>query len=511
MTASAQSASAPPLPSPAELWRVLRTPAPALIAGIALLGVVFGREAASAYQVWMDSTAYSHCFFVLPIALYLAWERRGHIVATPIVALPMASALVAPLGLAWLAAERLGIMEGRQLVAISILEVLFLAVLGWRMAFTLAAPLLYLYFLVPFGAFLTPILQHWTAAFSIFGLEFLEIPFYADQYLIEIPEGHFYVAEACAGLRFLIASIAFGALYACLMYRTAGRRIAFIVASIVIPIVANWFRALGIVVLGHILGSAQAAAADHILYGWLFFSIVTLLLIVAGLPFRQDPEPAPIAATTPPPAGKMLPAMVVAVALASIGPGISLGLDRAALMQLDQPRFAWTIPLGCTASQPEAAAQGVERVNFICPQAPLIATAQVFPDRVNPAAVGAARRLVSGEADADDVTNGTLEIPGTNQAPWRLTIAGSPTGTTASASILMVDGAPARGGFAGRFAMARNSIFGSPHKPLLLSVSMRLPRPQITGEEERLIKLFLGTFLAVQSNLETEARRLAGG
>ena len=58
-----------------------------------------------------------------------------------------------------------------------------------------------------------------------------------DGYTIEIPEGTFYVAEACAGLRFLIASIAFGCLYALLMYRSPVRRTAFIVISIVVPII----------------------------------------------------------------------------------------------------------------------------------------------------------------------------------------------------------------------------------------------------------------------------------
>ena len=46
-------------------------------------------------------------------------------------------------------------------------------------------------------------------------------------------------------------------LYACLMYRSTGRRVGFVIASILVPIIANGFRALGIVLLGHVLGSAQ--------------------------------------------------------------------------------------------------------------------------------------------------------------------------------------------------------------------------------------------------------------
>ena len=123
---------------------------------------------------------------------------------------PIAALLVLPLGVAWLAAERLGIMEGRQLVAISTVQVLFLAMLGRRLWLAMLGPLLYLYFLVPFGDFLTPKLQDVTTWFIRYGVDILGIPAYIDGYIIEIPEGTFFVAEACAGLRFLIASIASG-------------------------------------------------------------------------------------------------------------------------------------------------------------------------------------------------------------------------------------------------------------------------------------------------------------
>ena len=159
------------------------------------------------------------------------------------------------------------------------------------MWWALAGPLLYLYFLVPFGEFLTPALQDVTTFFIRHGLEALGVPAYIDGYVIEIPQGTFFVAEACAGLRFLIASIAFGCLYALMMYRSPVRRGVFILVSIIVPVIANGFRGIGIVYLGYLLGSAQAAAADHVIYGWVFFSAVILLLIALGLPFRQDEIP----------------------------------------------------------------------------------------------------------------------------------------------------------------------------------------------------------------------------
>jgi exosortase A len=275
----------------ADAWQLHRAPALTIGLGLVVLGALFHAEVAAAVSVWIDSTAYNHCFLVIPIVLYLLWDRRRALRDIPAEPVPMLALAGIPLAVAWLLAERLGIMEGRQLVAMSLAELLFAAVLGRRLWWAAAGPLLYLYFLVPVGEFLTPKLQDVTTWFVGAGLGLLHIPAYIDGYTIEIPEGTFFVAEACAGLRFLIASVAFGCLYALLMYRSPWRRGMFITVSVVVPVIANGFRALGIVVLGHVLGSAEAAATDHVLYGWLFFSLVILVLAAAGLPFREDTTP----------------------------------------------------------------------------------------------------------------------------------------------------------------------------------------------------------------------------
>ena len=498
-----------PLPGLQDAWRALRSPILVLAVGLAILGYAFAAEATAAYRVWMDSTAYSYCLFVLPIALYLAWERRGEILAEPVMPLRWVALAALPVGAAWLVAERLGIMEGRQLMAITQVELLFLAVLGWRLAFAMSAPLLYLYFLVPFGAFITPVLQHWTSIFTEFGLNVLEIPHETDGYMIDIPGGRFFIAEACAGLRFLIASIAFGVLYACLMYRSPWRRAAFILASIVVPIVANWFRALGIVVLGYILSSAEAAAADHIIYGWVFFSAVTLLLIVLGLPFRQDgvvATPAPSTAPVPPPS-RLLPVALLAVAVSIIGPVTARLFDQAGRPLAEAPRFAWITPPGCVAGVAEPGPEpGSEVIRFACPQGPIVATVNVFSQRSTWSTIGVARARLTNEPRAEDVTGGTIDVG----QGWSYVLAsGTPEGSYMTATALWTGGNPARGGLGGRILLARQSIFGGGPASVLLSVGVRVPRAAIRPDEERIIRQMLTNFLQVQYTLNHEVSRLS--
>ena len=51
--------------------------------GLAVLCTAFVPEIASAVSVWNSSTAYGHCWLVLPIAAFLLWERRASLAIAP--------------------------------------------------------------------------------------------------------------------------------------------------------------------------------------------------------------------------------------------------------------------------------------------------------------------------------------------------------------------------------------------------------------------------------------------
>ena len=186
-------------------------------------------------------------------------------------------------------------LEAEQLLVVALFEVILLTILGWRLFRALLAPLLFLFFLVPFGAFLVPSLQRFTAAFATKGLSLVGIPVFADGLVIEIPEGTFEIVEACAGLRFLIASVVFGCFFATVVYRSKWRRLLFVFLSILVPILANGMRAFGLILVAHFQGSATAMEADHVIYGWAFFTLVTLLLMGIGFmladPLDESTEP----------------------------------------------------------------------------------------------------------------------------------------------------------------------------------------------------------------------------
>jgi exosortase A len=309
--------SIPALESEVSQQRLWHVTIGLLAIGALAFGIAFHVEVARAVAVWDESTAYNHCYLILPISAYLVWERRKALAASSPHADPRLLLAMIPVGLVWLFAAEAQIMEGRELAAMTLFQIFIAAVLGFQVWRISAFAILYLYFLVPSGAFLTAPMQNFAAHFAVRGVELLGIPVYSNRLDIEVPGARFTVAEACAGLRFLIASVALGTLYGYTMYRSWKRRAAFIVVSIVVPIVANGLRVMGIVVYGYILGNAEAAIADHLIYGWVFFSLVSVILILLGLPFRQD-VPVFVIPATEPGNRRGQPARMLAVAGASV-------------------------------------------------------------------------------------------------------------------------------------------------------------------------------------------------
>lgn len=268
-----------------EIRRAWIFAAAALTVFTLVLVAVFWHAVAAAVTVWYESRTFNHCFLIIPISAYLIWERREVFSTVPPRPL-LPALLLAPLfGLAYIVAYAAGIFAAQQLAFMGLLQTAFLVVLGRQAWRSLAMPLVYLVFLVPLGDHFVPALQSFTASFSVAALRLAGVPVFSDGLLISIPGGDFYVAEACAGMRFIIATMAFAVLFCDFVYRSWYRRAIFIAIALVAPVVANGFRAFGIVYLAYQTENAVAVSVDHVLYGWIFFSMVTGLLVVIGLSF----------------------------------------------------------------------------------------------------------------------------------------------------------------------------------------------------------------------------------
>jgi exosortase len=133
------------------------------------------------------------------------------------------------LGFSWLLADLAEVQVVRQYAFVLMIPFTVWAVLGTRVARAITFPLVFLIFAVPFGEFLLPPLMQFTADFTVTALQLTGIPVYREGLYFTIPTGSWSVVEACSGLRYLIASITLGSLYAYLTYRSWKYRVAFVI------------------------------------------------------------------------------------------------------------------------------------------------------------------------------------------------------------------------------------------------------------------------------------------
>jgi exosortase A len=284
-------------PAPASLSSPWRASGLALAVVLLLLGLLYADTVTTMVGIWSRSETFAHAWLVLPITLWLVWRQRdalAQMVPRPQPWLLLGLIVAAS---AWLLADLVQVNSASQLAWMTMVVLAVPAVLGLQVALAILFPLLFLFFAVPVGEFMLPMMMDWTADFTVAALRLSGIPVYREGLQFVIPSGNWSVVEACSGVRYLIASFMVGTLFAYLNYRSWQRRLVFILVSIAVPIVANWLRAYMIVMLGHLSGNTIAVGADHLIYGWVFFGFVIMIMFAIGARWSEpDAEVAPLSA-----------------------------------------------------------------------------------------------------------------------------------------------------------------------------------------------------------------------
>jgi exosortase A len=320
----------------------------ALSLSLAALGVFYFDTFRSIVAIWSRSDTYVHGYFVVPITLYLIWIQRDELLrVTPRID-ARALVLIALSGAGWLAARLGGVLVAEQYFAVAIIPLMVWAITGSSLGRRILFPLLYLLLLVPVGEALIPHLIDYTAAFAVAALRATGIPVHQQANLLTLPNSQWSVVEACSGLRYLIACITIGLVFAYLTYRSWARRAAFVALSIAVPIVANWVRAYLIILIGYLSSMRLAVGVDHLIYGWIFYAAVMLLLLWVGSKFSDEktaekrpapPEPSGLAPT---PFSRTLLMACGAVFVAALWPAWASYAD--AVSSTDVPSVIFRFP-----------------------------------------------------------------------------------------------------------------------------------------------------------------------
>ena len=265
----------------------------ALLAALALAGWFYFDSLAGIARMWDTDASYSHGLLIPPIVLWLLWRNRAEILAVDWWPSWWGAAACVAAVSAWIVASGVGVQVVEQLAVVALVPALVLGVLGARALRTVGFPMLLLFFAVPFGKGLMPWLMKITADLSVKALVLTGIPVYRSGMVLSIPEGDFEVARACSGLNYLTVGVVLGVLYAFLAYRSWAKRLAFIAASVVIPILANSLRVYLTVAVAHASDMRWGTGLDHVIGGRVLFILILLLMFWIGQRWADRPLEGP--------------------------------------------------------------------------------------------------------------------------------------------------------------------------------------------------------------------------
>lgn len=273
--------------SPATAVPMLQSRRTATYVTLILIAAAFAAYYPILYAMvrhWRVDPDYSHGFLIVPLALYFAYERKYDLQAAPVEGSWWG---VVPLlvGLALLTFGQLGsLLTPLRAGFVFTLMGLVLLLLGRSVFRILSFPLAFLLLMIPLPASLVNVvafpLQLIAAGWAVEALHLLSIPVLLEGNIIHLASGDLFVAEACSGLRSLMALLTLGVVFA--HFFRPGHRIqqgVLVLSTIPIAIFVNAFRVALTGLLAHHAGLDAAGGFIHEFQGLITFSIAFVMLL----------------------------------------------------------------------------------------------------------------------------------------------------------------------------------------------------------------------------------------
>ena len=259
-----------------------KTIATALLFLIACFAFLYRQVIVDLVHDWSRDDNYSHGFLIVPVALYLAWERRIRFASTE--RRPSTFGLILVLGSVLLLL--VGVLGAEFFTTrISMLGIIagsLVFLFGWEHLRIMLFPVAFLLLMIPiptiiFNQVAFP-LQLLASRFAEGTLATCQVPVFREGNVINLANTSIEVAEACSGIRSLIALLTLGIVYGYFMEARLWVRIVLALATIPVAIAANALRVAGTGLAAHFYGSSAAQGFFHSFSGWLLFLVAFTML-----------------------------------------------------------------------------------------------------------------------------------------------------------------------------------------------------------------------------------------
>ena len=249
-------------------------------------------------HAWSSSEEYSHGFFIIPICIYIIWQKKDRLSQIPPIPSRWGLLVVIFSLLLYLFAYFAEISTVTSFSMVPAACGILLYLYGFEITRLLLFPLFLLLFMIPVPAqvfsTLTVPLQLVVSASSTFLASLLDIPIYREGNVLHLPEKTLAVVHACSGLRSLISIITLSVVYGYFTLNSNLLRCVLVFSGIPAAILVNILRVLIMVLSFYYFNYDLTTGSVHTVFGvFIFFLAILFIVFIKGIISRWGRSPIP--------------------------------------------------------------------------------------------------------------------------------------------------------------------------------------------------------------------------
>lgn len=231
---------------------------------------------------WYHSEDYSHAFLIVPVCLYLVWDKRKELSLLPTKASWLGLVIVICASAVYLFAYAAGITTLASFTLIVTMIGIVLGLFGTKITKRLTFPLFLLFLMIPiptqiYYAITTP-LQLLVSQAAVFITSLLNIPIYLEGNVIHLPQHTLQVVAACSGMRSIIALTTLSLIYSHISLTKNTLRTILVLAAVPVAIIINIVRVISMILSFFYFNYDLTHGNPHTSLG-VFVFILALLII----------------------------------------------------------------------------------------------------------------------------------------------------------------------------------------------------------------------------------------
>jgi len=259
-----------------------------ILKGLLLISfaIVFYPVLVGLVRTWNTSEEYSHGFFIIPISLFIIWQKKQELLDSEILPSWIGLVLVILILLFYIVSQFAGVVTLSSFAMVLSLFGMVLYLCGFQILRILLFPFSFLFLMIPvpaqiYSAMTIP-LQLIVSKVSVGFTHLLQLPVFREGNVIHMPGHTLQVVEACSGLRSMISLLTLSAIFGYVTLRSNILRGILFVTGVPVAVLVNIVRVVLMIFAFHFINFDLTEGTIHTIFGVVIFILALIIIAIFG-------------------------------------------------------------------------------------------------------------------------------------------------------------------------------------------------------------------------------------